>query len=201
VQLLADAIARPYEEDPPIVPAPLVAAARAAQAENATWRRDVLDADCVAAHQATDPGLCLQMAHVLFHHVGLRAFAQFDLQDHTVGPWLYHTLPPLPYVPFWNEFAAATRAMYQGFPALPAPGGEAVSVRDLGYFVPECRHHVTLDDHDLFEQMTLPTGTGPVSLNDAAWDWWENGAVPRLVDDVGGMTTCPPPFQRPANEP
>jgi len=199
VQLLADAIARPYEPNPPIVPEVRVAAARAAQAANAAFRRDVLDADCVAAHP-TDPGLCLQMAHVLFHHVGLRAFSQIDLQDNTVGPWLYHTFAPDPPQDLWNDFAAATRAMYQGFPALPAPGGEAVSVRDLGWFVPECRHHVTLDDHDLFEEMTLPTGTGPVSLNDVAWSWWHDGDVPRLVDDVGALTTCPSPYHRP-NEP
>jgi hypothetical protein len=180
VELVADAIARPYEADGILLTDDIVQTAREAQYDAALWRGGYLDQDCMEAHPA-DPEICTQQTHVLFHHVNLRAFSQFDLSDNTVGPWLYPVYPP---------FVLATRALYQGFASLPSPGGEDVAPTDFGYFAPNCAHHTTLADPD-FYSIQIDTPQADVNLHDALWVWWQRLGVPRLVDDDATPSTCP----------
>lgn len=180
VQLVADAIARPYEADGVLLTEEIVQTAREQQYEAAQWRGSYLDQDCMEAHLA-DPEICTQKAHVLFHHVNLRAFSQFDLADNTVGPWLYPVYPP---------FVLATRALYQGFPSLPSPGGEDVAPTDFGYFAPKCGHHTTLSDPE-FYTIAIDAPQADVNLHDALWFWWQGLGVPRLVDDDATPSLCP----------
>lgn len=182
VQLLSDATTRPYEPNPPEVTELEAVFRWQLQYAGNEFHAAVLNQHCMAAHP-TIPGLCSQKTHVLFHHIPLRAFAQFDLRDNTAGPWAY---PDVDVDPQWNAFRDATRALYQTFPSRPFPGDEPITVQELGYYAPDCRHHVTLSTDDYYQ---IRLGPSLQSLNDVVWDWWDAGNVPRLVDDGTPLST------------
>ncbi|MEW6268968.1 MAG: pectin acetylesterase-family hydrolase, partial [Thermodesulfobacteriota bacterium] len=182
VELLSDGITRPYLPDPARgVSDAEVAVRRAVGAQASSMYRGILDPGCTTAHAGDPLHPCAQAAHVLAHHVPLRAFTQIDLEDPVAGPWAYDDL---------GRFGLATRELLQGLAAGTSQVPEPLTPVDLGILAPRCRHHVTLDNPTFYE---LRVPDGGANLNRALWAWWSGAAVPELIDDGSATgSSCAP---------
>jgi len=171
VQLVADAINRPYQEDAARgVTATTVNLGQQIAAAVHAFHGGLVDDACLTAHPL-DPLVCTQAMHVFVHHVGLRSFAQMDLEDITIGPWAYAD---------HADFGMASRELLEGLVIGTTSFPEPIAVQQLGLFAPRCCHHVTLSSPDFYD---LVVPRGGANLNDTLWDWWNASAVPVLIDD------------------
>jgi len=189
VRLVSDAATGPYEADVAGgVDQTEVDGARAAMTAGWAMFGGVPDDDCVAAHGGDPEGVCRWPAHLLAHHMTVPAFVQMDIEDNTIGPWLYET---------FALFGLGTRPLLEGIAAgsLLYGGTEATSQTEVGMFAPRCCHHVTLENSDFFgievaDPDNLPAGRR--DLNDTLWDWVRDVSVPVLIDQGGTFDSgCP----------
>lgn len=190
VRLVSDAATGPYEADVAGgVDQIEVDGARAVM--NAGWAMSggLPDAACTDAHAGDPEGICRWPSHILAHHMTVSAFVQMDIEDNTIGPWLYDT---------FALFGLGTRPLLEGIAdgSLVYGGTEPTSQAAVGMFAPRCCHHVTLENSDFFDILVADPGSpglgGRRNLNDTLHDWVIDASVPVLVDQGGAFDSgCP----------
>lgn len=189
VRLVSDAATSPYEPDAANgVDQAEVDAYRAGAAVTQAMFGARPESVCSQAHPGDPDGVCSAPAHVLAHHMTLPAFVQMDIEDNTVGPWLYDS-----FALFGQGARPLLAAIADGSVLY---GSEAASQPQVGVFAPRCCHHVTLENSDLFNIVVAdpnnPGLAGRRDLNDTLWDWVTDVSVPAFIDNGGAFSSgCP----------
>lgn len=189
VRLVSDAATSPYEPDAANgVDQAEVDAYRAGAAATQGMFGALPEAVCAQAHPGDPEGVCGTPAHLLAHHMTVPAFAQMDIEDNTVGPWLYDS-----FALFGQGVRPLLASIADGSVLYSS---EPASQQQVGVFAPRCCHHVTLDSSDLFNIVVAdpsnPGLAGRRDLNDTLWDWVSDVGVPAFIDDGSAFSSgCP----------
>jgi len=196
VRLVSDAATPPYEADVPNgVDQAEVDAGRAAVAVTRAMFGSSAESVCMAAHPGDPDGVCSSPAHVLAHHMTVPAFVQMDVEDNTIGPWLYDT---------HALFGLGVRPLLAGIAdGSVLYGTEPAAQAQVAMFAPRCCHHVTFDNPEFFGILVAdpsnPGLAGRRNMNDTLWDWVTDVSVPAFIDSGGTYSSgCPgtgPPLE------
>lgn len=166
------------------------------------WPHDG-DLSCGAYHTPLGNNAhCLDMSHVIRHHVttpffvrmalldGLisDAYADAGLADPELGPF-EDTAMGVPLV-----FARVLQRELAAFPMLPSTAEEGASMTVApGVFAPACSNHDTIHEETEVWGVTIDPGSGPLHLFDVLEPWRRGGTPTSAItmDPMRRDTVCP----------